>query len=149
MKPSPVPAWVPALVPFIFVGMWVSVSFLLAATGGWRALARRYPAPRGVSGTSFLWCSAQLGWVNYRGCLNLHAGPSGLRVSVSLPFRIGHRPFLVPWTDVGTERVPGFFFSAIRLQFREVPEYELELSERLATKIAAASQGALRLPAAS
>jgi hypothetical protein len=117
--------------------------------GGWRALAKRYPAPPDVSGTSFLWCSAQLGWVNYRGCLNLHAGASGLRVSVAMVFSIGHRPFLVPWTDVSAERVPGFFFTAIRLQFRDAPEYGLELPERLAMKIAAASQGALRLPAAS
>ena len=132
-----------------FAGLWLLVLSFLSMVGGWRALAERYPATSPAEGISFSWRHGRVGWVSYNGCLTLHAGPQGLRVGILLPFRPGHAPFLVPWTDISTEKVRRFFVSAVRLRFSGVPDSSLELPERLVAQIAAASHGALRLPGTS
>src|ERR1700742_2187491 len=110
---SELPAWLWALFPFFFVGMWVTVSLLLSLIGGWRALARQYPAPEPAEGTWFPFCSATVGWGNYNGCLNLRASPAGLRIAVLLPFRLGHPPFFVPWRDLSGTASRRFFVKTV------------------------------------
>jgi hypothetical protein len=148
VQESSLPVWILAVFPAFFAAMWASVLFLLSVLGGWRALAKRYPAGEGDDGVSFSWRTGRLGWVNYSSCLNLRVGTAGLRIAVSAPFRPAHPPLFVPWQDVATEPVRRLFFPAVKLRFRGVPGSSLELSERLASQLVGASREAFRLPRA-
>jgi hypothetical protein len=134
------PAWIVPLFPFLFVGMWLAVLNVLSSLGGWRRLANHYPAPPLVTGQLFSWRTGRLGWVNYSSCLNLTAGPSGLLIATSAPFRFAHTPLFVPWGDVTAERTRRFFFAVVKLHFRRVPDAVLELPAGLAARLATASQ---------
>jgi hypothetical protein len=132
--------WLWALFPVFFVGMWLLVTFLLSAMGGWRALAQHYVASSPFSGQRFRFRSAQLGgYVNYGGCLTLGAGPSGLYLAVLPLFRMAHPPLIVPWTDITAREVRSWFLSAIELEFAKVPGVSVRLSRRLAQSLFDAS----------
>ena len=47
------PAWLPIWLLVLFVG----VAFFLSLAGGWRDLARRFPAPAQVAGEKLHFCS--------------------------------------------------------------------------------------------
>ncbi len=82
--------------------------FVVAALGGWRRLAEFYPANDLPTGRRFLWQSGSLGWVNYSGCLTIYSGPEGIYLATMWPFRAGHPPLLLPWSeihDVRTRRI--------------------------------------------
>ena len=38
--------------------------------------------------------------VTYSGCLTIYTSPTGLHLSVWLPFRLGHSPVFIPWSAV-------------------------------------------------
>jgi hypothetical protein len=145
MRGAP-PAWFASFFPILFLGFWVVVSFLLSIIGGWMTIARSYPVQQDFGGEEFWWRSGRIGWVNYGSCLNLVASSHGLRVSVSLPFRLAHPPFFVPWAEVHSEHSRRLFFRVVRLRFARAPEATLEISHRLAVRLAAASNSAFQLP---
>lgn len=84
------------LFPFIFVGMWCVVSFLLSAIGGWRQLAESFPARGQPSGRRFIMQGMKVGLVTYSGCVTVYSSPEGIYLSVWLPFRLGHPPLFIP-----------------------------------------------------
>lgn len=85
----------------LFVIIWVCVSLLLAFAGGWRALARAYPAPHAPPDGGWVEREALLsGRARYKNVLRLCASDEGVFLSVAPPFRIGHPPLLVPWEDL-------------------------------------------------
>src|SRR5436309_12401220 len=95
--------------PFIFVGAWVGISLLLSWIGGWRALAGRYRATQRFTGVRFWMKSAGMCWgVSYRSSVYLGANSSCLFLSVFLPFRAGHPPLLIPWSDISFSRERGW-----------------------------------------
>jgi len=129
-----------ALFPFAFVGMWLLVSFLLSAMGGWRALAQQYAAQSAFSGTRFRFRSAQLGgYVNYGSCLTLGATPHGLYLAVLPFFRMAHPPLFIPWNDITAHEARSWFFAAIEFEFARAPGASLRLSRGLAQALLDAS----------
>ena len=86
-----------ALIAFPF--MWCGVLWVLAHLGVWSNLAERYPANAAKEGTAFYMRSGKVGMVNYGSCLTLTVSDSGLRLAVMLPFRTGHPPLFIPWSD--------------------------------------------------
>jgi hypothetical protein len=83
---------------------------------------------------------------SYRGIVRLTAGPSHLHFSVGLPFRIGHRPFSVPWSDLSAvgDRYRGF--RVVRFTLARVPDVKVRMTAAVARRLAAASGGRLPLP---
>ena len=131
--PASESSWLGTLFPVFFVGMWLLVSFLLSAMGGWRVLALHYPAQSSFSGKRFRFRSAQLGgYVNYGGCLTLGASPHGLYVAVLPFFRLAHPPLLIPWSDITAREARSWLVAAIELKFAKAPEASVRLSRRLA-----------------
>lgn len=107
---QPLPLWVIPLFPLFFIGMWMFVLTLLASLGGWRALARLYPAPDGApqdAAHTFGMTSIDLrrGFlpmpVSYSGCITIAITPAGLHLRVMAFFRFRHPPLLIPWTHLG------------------------------------------------
>lgn len=88
----------PALISVAFVAFWCLISLLISASG-WMGLAKRYRTTVPLSGRVFPMEGADIG-SRYRGVLFFALLPEGLRMSVLLPFRVGHPPLLVPWQDI-------------------------------------------------
>jgi len=87
-----------------FAAMWVGVTGLLAHLSGWATLAARFPSDDPVDGQRFRFASGSLGWrwvpVHYGNGLFVTVSPTGLRLSLFLPFRFLSPPLFVPWTAV-------------------------------------------------
>ncbi|MFB1481145.1 hypothetical protein [Corallococcus sp. RDP092CA] len=94
MSPQPAVSLLPWLPPALLLGVWTFVSFTLSRLGGWARLARDY-RPRGGGGlprSAFI--TGAVGAVEHRAC------PRGRCLAVLLPFRLGHPPRCIPWSDV-------------------------------------------------
>ena len=143
--PLPV-AWVPVLVPLVFVVLWCLMGVFLAWVGGWGVLARHYPARSDSDGRRFWFRSARLGSVNYGGCLILTVSAAGLRVAALPPFRSGHPPLFIPWGDVTVTAGRTWIFPWVELAFAQCPGPTLRIARRLAEALARESSGRLRLP---
>lgn len=139
-RPREETSWLWALLPAFVWGGWLLVSLLLSTMGGWRALADPYLARSPFSGKRFHLRSAQFGgYVNYGGCLTLGSGPTGLYLAVLLPFRMGHPPLLVPWSDIAARETRSWLFPTVELRFARVPGASIRLSRRLARALFEAS----------
>ncbi|MGH9380057.1 MAG: hypothetical protein ACRD2Z_05545 [Thermoanaerobaculia bacterium] len=125
-------SWLWALFPVVFVGMWLLICFLLSAMGGWQRLAEHYVASARFSGERFYFCSAQIGYVNYGGCLTLGASPDGLYLAVFPLFRVAHPPLVIPWSDVIARESRRWFFAAVALEFAKANGISVRISRRLA-----------------
>jgi hypothetical protein len=127
-------------IPAFAVLLWLAVCFLISWLGGWRLLARYYEAHEPFTGQRF-WCrSGQLNhFTNYNGCLHLGAGPQGLHLSVLFLFAAGHRPLLIPWSDITVKEGRILFFKAIYLSFAKAPNITLRLRASLAEQLFTAS----------
>lgn len=108
-EPQPLPLWFIPLFPLFFVGMWMFVTALLSAAGGWGALGRLYPDPDGRARSplqSFGSASAYLRRggiplpVNYNNCVVVEVAEAGLHLRPWLPFRFRHPPLLIPWDRI-------------------------------------------------
>ncbi|MBM4070661.1 MAG: hypothetical protein FJ271_17155 [Planctomycetes bacterium] len=82
------------------VSMW-----LLGWAGGWRAVARVYPASGPPTGIRFGMQRCQFGWVGYNGCMTMHVSEEGLRIEVWWIFRFGHPTLLIPWSALHVHQV--------------------------------------------
>ncbi|MES2460155.1 MAG: hypothetical protein V4671_06205 [Armatimonadota bacterium] len=90
---------IPAFITF-FVILWLLISWFLAQSGGWAALARQFPASNHVTVPPPV-SPLQAGEMNgcrYKGCLNIGVTPQGMFLSILFLFRFGHPPLLIPWS---------------------------------------------------
>lgn len=78
---------------------------LLGWAGGWRAVARIYPASGSPHGTRFGMQRCKFGWVDYNGCMTMHVSAEGLRIAVWWIFRFGHPTLFIPWSALHVREV--------------------------------------------
>jgi hypothetical protein len=85
------------LIPALFPVLWVTVTAVISAVGGWGALGKEYradgPAPTGTR--SFQ--SGSFGITRYNGCLRIGHSEAGLFLAIFPLFRPFHPPLLIPW----------------------------------------------------
>lgn len=89
----------------LFFAVLLGIGALMTVASRWRTLSRRFPSVEQVEGERFHFASAKMSrvpWfpVNYGGCLIVTVTPSGLAVSIYLPFRFLCPEFFVPWAQV-------------------------------------------------
>lgn len=99
------------------VGGWLAITTLLGALSGWFLLQSRYPLIREDQICSLGMQSGGFGMIQYRACLNLSAGPSGLRIGVGPIFGPFEKSFTVPWAEIRAERIPWMFGATAQLAF--------------------------------
>jgi len=87
-------------VPLLLIGVISGSLLVVSALGGWRQLAEFFPANDLPSGRRFLMQSGSVGWVNYSGCLTIYSSPDGLYLATMWPFRAGHPPLFIPWSEI-------------------------------------------------
>jgi len=128
--------------PIIFVGMWVLICHLLSATGGWRGLATEYTESLPFSGEKWRMQSVRIGWVGYNGCVTIGANLTAIFLSVWFPFRLGHPPLVIPYSDIAGTEVSGAVFKYVDLTFTKGFPTNIRLSKKQADRIEAQSNGA-------
>lgn len=127
--------------PFVFVGFWLAITFLIGWISGWHALAARYPNRGETATTQLTWRSGRMGPLSARmnGVLWLDVCRSGLRVALLWPFAVFNKPFFVPWDDIQVTRIDGVFLNEVQLKLGRPQIGTLTISEGLAKEIAAAA----------
>ena len=116
--------------PFAFlVGFplfWIAICELLGFMGGWRRLAEVYPSSGPVPSDKAWFRSGKLGLVNYGNCLVLGFTPAGLYLATVFPFRPGHAPLLIPWSEIHASAEEEWA-KQVRLRFSRSPSVSLRL----------------------
>ena len=131
--------------PF-FVAFFSAICFALSLISGWRSLAEHYKATQPFSGERWHLRSGSMGLVSYGSCLTLGANTEGIFLSVLFPFRVGHPPLFIPWSEVqSAEHCRWFFFPMVRFQFRKVPSVSFKIYRGLALAVAKEAHGRLAL----
>jgi hypothetical protein len=105
-------SWPVAIAMFAFIAFSVVVGSVLAGAGGWRSLARRYPARSGGDPgeerfrfSSMRTSGGIVGTAGYGSCVTIGVGPRGIAVELWKPFALFHPPFHLPWEAVERCRV--------------------------------------------
>jgi hypothetical protein len=130
----------------LFVVFWFSFSWILAKRSGWAKLASAYPAPRSLDGAHWSFQSARFGRrASYRGTIHVSADSLGMHLSMFLPFRFGHPPVFVPWTELtgrqDRQSLLGVVVEFIELRFAGAPQVDCQIHGRLADELERASGG--------
>jgi hypothetical protein len=122
MPPSsshPVDFW--PFFPFVFIGMWILVSFIISHMG-WRSFSSRYPAASRPAGRVYSSPSSWFGTIfaSYRNVVRVVFTNAGIYFYAMFLFRAFHPPFLVPWASVRrVEKKDGFFLRGYRLDIED------------------------------
>ena len=112
-----------------FLPLWLQLGILIAiitsvmllvlpriaqhmkGSGGWGALASRYPAPPGKPEPDFRRQTVKVGQVMWRNCVSVAILDDGLWLDVSapLPF-LAKTPMLVPWPEIAAVETVRLFW---------------------------------------
>jgi hypothetical protein len=128
--------------PLFFVGLWLTVTTVLALLSGWFRLMVKYPdravqpilRMRGQGG------SMGLG-VHMSGILTLSVCPPGLRVGMMRMFGPFCRDFLVPWESIAVVRKNMLFRPVAELRFGDPAAGTLRIPGHVANRLARAAVG--------
>ena len=111
-----------ALLGFVafFTAFWTAICVALGFLGGWHELARAYRAREPFRGVSWPFQSGRMwGLTRYNHILTVGASAEGLSLRVFGPFRPGHPPLFIPWSDLSSvEPKRRLFRDEIELRFR-------------------------------
>ena len=130
---------------FISVAAFFSViCFLISFLTGWHELAGEYPLSGTFQGQRWRFRSAKMRWgTRYGNCLTFGADQAGLFVSVVFPFRCGHPPLSIPWSEISVRQKRYFLnFERAEFRFRRAPLIPLYVSPALAGHLRAAAGSA-------
>ncbi|MGH7535673.1 MAG: hypothetical protein ACREMG_08815 [Gemmatimonadales bacterium] len=93
----------------VFATVSILIGARLAAAGGWRSLAERYPAPQSSPAEveRYRFCSLRMaggpvGGATYESCVTIGLGEAGILLALWAPFRLFHPPLRIPWSAVET-----------------------------------------------
>jgi hypothetical protein len=128
-----------------FLLLWSGVSLLLSMVSGWRTLAEAYRLDGDFEGARWWFKSANLRSVNYSNCLTLGANERGLYVGILFPFRLGHPPLFIPWSDVSAVEARGWLFRYVDLTFLHAPGIRFRITHRFGTSLLHAGGRELRI----
>jgi hypothetical protein len=112
-EPQSLPLWAIPLMLLGFAGFWTLIVGLIGMIGGWTglgALFREPPdAPRPTAqafSMSSLDLRGPIGLpMNYNNCVIVALGDVGIHLRTWLPFRFGHPPLLIPWSEIESAQV--------------------------------------------
>jgi hypothetical protein len=136
--------WLFFFIPALFVIFWIAVLNLVARAFGWSRLAKEYRYALRFDGVKKRFCSGELAGgpflglpSNYGLCLTTGSNPQGLYLAVQAPFRPGHPPVLIPWSDIKPKVERRWYGDSIVFNFERVAPVRLRLASRLARQLVA------------
>jgi hypothetical protein len=89
--------------PFIFIGMWVLVSFILSRKA-WNKLVEKFRTDAPFDGNRIGIISADINSVSYKNSLILKCNQQGIYLKTTFLFRLFHLPVLIPWKEIKETR---------------------------------------------
>jgi len=125
-----------------FIAVWASVGFVIGQVSGWALLSHRFRDRATFQSYQWQFQSARMRtlWGNYHNVIKFGADETGLYMSVSLPFRVGHAPLLIPWEEIQVSTgVRGLLFKSRKLLLGRQESIPLLISISLADKIQSAA----------
>ena len=122
-----------------FCTIWIVACIMISFMSGWWSLSRRYRAESTPS-TTVNWASGTFRRiVGYHNVLRITSNAEGLYLSVIKPFRLGHPPLFIPWSEVDIRPEKSFLFLRRRtFLFDRTKRIPLTLRSTIADKILAA-----------
>lgn len=115
------------LFAIVFPLFWCSICWMLARVGGWYRWAEAYPDSKGHSGTRKGMVSASFPYCRYNGTLVLSADSEALTLSQILPFRFGHHPVRLPWSELTVTKDRSWFSDRVTLEAEKVPGLKMTM----------------------
>ncbi|MCL1474182.1 hypothetical protein [Argonema antarcticum] len=107
--------------PMIIILIVVNaIIFWFLFSRSWLSLAKLYktnqPPPHNIRRMR----QGYVGWIRYRGALNIGITHEGIYLSIMRPFNIGTPPLLIPWRAIDRiEKVTSFFVQSYRLHLKD------------------------------
>jgi hypothetical protein len=121
--------------PFLFVGMWTLVTFMISKAG-WSSLAEKYSHPEPFIGTRIGLISASINSARYNNSLILKYNEVGMYLKPIILFRAFHKPILIPWNDITKIKSKQIIFSKFKVLSVGRPNLvELGITEKLFEKL--------------
>lgn len=121
--------------------MWLAVTLVISAVGGWRALAACYRSDLPFTGRMWRFRPGMMGGiVRYNGALTIGVNPAGLYVAAMPLFRPGHPPLFIPWPDITVGSQRRLLASFVVFQFRQAPNASLWLYEKFGREVLEAAR---------
>lgn len=114
---DPIPPWA----PFIFVGGWFVVGFVISRLG-WSSFATAHGDASRPPGPAYTSPHTQFGdWrASYNNVVRVVPCERGLWICVMFLFRAFHPPFLLPWRSVvRVQRLSGWFIRGYRVHVED------------------------------
>jgi hypothetical protein len=133
----------------VFAVFWVFGVRRAAQTSGWQDLATSYRTTGKFRGPKRYLQSGYVGKMSHGGTLILGADAGGLYMSVLAPFRFGHEPLYIPWSDISAQREKRSFMNYAVLTFAKHPNAAVRTHPRTAKRLADWSRGQFVLPTKS
>jgi hypothetical protein len=94
----------------LWLGVWLSISYLAGMASGWRKLAALYPdTTPNQHGEMKKWVYIRFGATRYNGAIVFEALPIGLRIRTLWFFRFGQPPlrrYFLRWPQSGRNSNP-------------------------------------------
>ena len=112
--------------PFFVAGMWLFSMYLVAVTGGWRLLARRFRMENAYPGQKWTMQSARMSWLaRYNRCLTIGAFNAWIIYhALSVDFEPGTQSFLSHGTKSQPVTRPSFLvFNMVELRLGRSEEF--------------------------
>lgn len=125
----------------MFGALWIGVTWLIAKTSGWIALANRFPDRPETALARFNWQSGRMGpfGARMKNILSVDVCLSGLRLSLFWLFATWSKPILVPWDQISVKSVKGILGNLAQLDFGRPEAGTLTILQSLADEIAKAA----------
>ena len=89
----------PFIFPFLFIGIWIFVSFLISRFG-YHSLVKKYKFEGNFFGTPIGLFSATINHSRYSNSLFLHFNDKGIMIKSLILFRWFHPAIFIPYTHI-------------------------------------------------
>lgn len=123
------------IIPIAFVAIWSCTGYLVALTGGWRLLAKRFRMEGEFAGLTRKMQGARMRYsTNYNNALTIGADQNGLFMAPFVLFRVGHPPLFIPWAEISNVRPVTvlFFFQFVAMQLGQQEQIPFMIRTSLA-----------------
>jgi len=134
----PIPWWPSVIV--LFTTAWCLVCFLISRFGGWWSLSKRFRAPTEPYGDTrtagpFFYV-VYMRWLTHYSCvIRMAAAEDALYLSVLFPFRPGHPPLRIPWSEIEIAMTTRWWVPYVVLTLGREERIWMRISPRMARKL--------------
>ena len=134
------PQYSPLLFLVFFAALWSFISIVNSLVSGWYALSKRFRAQSEPCGETrsagpFFYTVYMRWWGHYSSVVRLIAAEDALYLSVLFPFRVGHAPLRILWSEIQLGRAKYLWRRYVILTLGTEERIPLRISERMARNL--------------